>query len=64
QFDDPTAAAVRAFQRHHFSGRRRRFTGFGGTKGAEKSWPAAGTLDRATIQAIVETWWAVQQEPV
>ena len=51
--------AVRAFQTHHFSGRRQAYTVFGA---ATASAPAAGTLDQRTITAIIEVWWAARTE--
>ena len=57
QYDTATQEAVRAFQTHHFSGRRRAYTVFG-TPPKNGLAPAAGTLDNKTIQAIMEVWFA------
>ena len=62
-YDTPLFGAVRAFPQHHFSGGRRRHQLFG-AKGAETLWPPMGSIDPPTIRAIVETWWASQDEPV
>ena len=64
RFDESAFHAVIAFQRHHFSGRRRRYKGLGNaTKGAEStSFRDAGTLDAFTIRAIVEKWWATLED--
>ncbi len=63
EYDGPMFEAVRAFQQHHFSGRRRRYQLFG-AKGAELKWPPMGSIDPPTIRAIVEKWWAVQDDPI
>jgi hypothetical protein len=59
RFDTVMVAAVRAFQEHHFSGRRRRYR-LRGAKGVELGFPVAGTLDGETVQRIIDVWWAVQ----
>ena len=55
EYDAPAREAVRAFQTHHFSGRRQAYSVFGR---ASATAPAAGTLDQKTILAILEYWFA------
>jgi N-acetyl-anhydromuramyl-L-alanine amidase AmpD len=59
EFDAPLIAAVRAFQTHHFSGRRRKYTMRGATPAGGT---AAGTLDRDTIVAIQQKWFAAMTD--
>ena len=57
--DDLTHEAVRAFQTHHFSGRRRKYKIVGNNPPGGKP---AGTLDRDTIDAIQQKWFAAMTE--
>ncbi|MEZ4294669.1 MAG: hypothetical protein R3B70_06810 [Polyangiaceae bacterium] len=59
-YDTPAQEAVRAFQTHHFSGRRRAYNIL--NTAAEKSLPRAGTLDAATIEAILQHWFAAMTQ--
>jgi N-acetyl-anhydromuramyl-L-alanine amidase AmpD len=57
EYDATAAEAVRAFQTHYFSGRRRAYTVYGKAP-ADGSAPAVGTLDQKTILAIQQVWYA------
>ena len=61
-YDVPAQEAVRAFQTHHFSGRRIAYTLFGKAP-TDGSAPMVGTLDQRTILAIEEVWFAAMTSP-